>query len=141
MSARFFNMRTAQETLERMVFSVVRPRNPLSYTQSCYGHVCHAIRTDETLGSTDEVVFLGSKASDGVVHSVLMRDGKFLVDACSNNARLKGGVYLAPSTKGAQPIKMHVKGRASMEEFGLRCLDLLNHLESGATPQYSQFKK
>lgn len=125
MSITFFNVRTAEETIDRMVLSVVVPFHRDAYTQSCYAYVCHEVRTNAELKPTDRIVLLGLQVGEGVIHSVLVRGNDFIVDACSDSAVLEGGVYTAPSTRGAEPIKMYVKGDISVHDFGVKCLKLI----------------
>jgi hypothetical protein len=114
-----------------MVLSVANPRHPLAYTQSCYGHVCHEIRENETLQPSDEIVLLGATKESGAIHSILIRGDQIMVDACSDSAALKDDVYELPATKGALPMKMHVIGRMSLQEFGERCLALASQPPGG----------
>jgi hypothetical protein len=122
MALDFGNVRTVEGTIDRMVLSVMQPKHRDAYISSCYGYVCHALRTGEEFYPNDEIVLLGVEAGDGVIHSVLMRGDTFITDACSDDAILNGNVYIAPSTIGAEPIRMHVKGRISMQDFGEQCM-------------------
>lgn len=121
----FSNIRTPEETIDRMVLSVMFPRHRGAYTQSCYGHVCHTLRVSEALLPTDRIVLLGIEHRSGVIHSVIMRGDQFLTDACSDNAVLEGDIYFAPSTRGAEPTKMQIKGEISLQDFGVKCMNLL----------------
>lgn len=129
MSANFFNVRSADDTCERMVLSTVMSQHYDAYMQSCYAYVCREIRDNETLELTDEVVLLGMEQGDGVIHAILMREGEMLVDACSDAAILNGDIYQAPSTKGAEPMEMHVKQRISLQDFGVMCLHKIAELQ------------
>lgn len=128
----FNNIKTPENTIDRMVLSVVDPTHDRAYMQSCYGHVCREIRNNPDLQPTDKVVLLGIPNRDGVIHAVLMRDDSFLIDTCSNNAHIEEDIYIAPSTKGAEPTRMQVQDIISLQDFGVKCLNLIGKNYNGA---------
>ena len=119
-----FNVQTAERTIDRMALSVVVKDHWDAYTNSCYGRVCHYIRDLESWQPEDKIVLLGLKQGKGVIHGTLMRGDKFLVDSCSDRAILSGDEYTAPSTTGAQPTRLYVKGEISLDDFHVKCLRL-----------------
>lgn len=134
MALSFLNVRTAAETLERMVLSVVSPSHPEAYMGSCYGHVCHSIRGKD-LAATDEVVFLGIPEKDGVIHSIILGTDGIITDALGDGNEMSGDVYHSISTRGAKPIEMHVKGRINIEDFKIRCLSLVSESNPSSATQ------